>query len=60
MKDTNSFLYKIEIHSMYLFRNMNLIWLNINSIPIQQIFNAQWLEELKVILPKLASMNHHH
>ncbi len=30
LKDTNSFLFKIKIHSMYL----NSIWLNLNSIPI--------------------------
>ncbi len=33
VKYNNSFLYKIEIHSMYL----NSIWLNLNSIPIQQL-----------------------
>jgi hypothetical protein len=33
VKEINSFLYKIEIHSMYL----NSIWLNFNSIPIQQL-----------------------
>jgi hypothetical protein len=33
VKDTNSFVYKIEIHSMYL----NSIWLNFNSILIQQL-----------------------
>ncbi len=33
MKDNNSFLCKIEIHSMYL----NSIWLIIKSIPIQQL-----------------------
>jgi hypothetical protein len=33
MKNINSFLYKIEIHSMYL----NSIWLNFNSISIQQL-----------------------
>jgi hypothetical protein len=30
LKDTNSFLCKIKIHSMYL----NSIWLNLNSVPI--------------------------
>jgi hypothetical protein len=32
-ENTNSFLYNIETHSMYL----NSIWLNLNSIPIQQL-----------------------
>jgi hypothetical protein len=40
MRETNSFLYEIEIHSMYL----NSIQLNLNSISIQQLIKFQWID----------------